>query len=282
VNNVETLATVPFIIACGVEAFRSAGTYDNPGTKIFSLVGAIRRPGLVEVDMETSIATLVEKIGAGEGFKAVQVGGPSGVLLPAALKDRALGYQALEEAGGFMGSGGIVVLNEAQCIVETARYFLEFNADESCGTCPSCYEGARACVCLLEELTRGTGSAETLALLKEQAEQVGARSLCSLGKTAARPLISALRYFPQEFEAHVNGRCPSLTCRDLIRFEIDTSRCQGERCCLQTCPGNAIRGGFGKPGKIVERLCTHCWMCTLTCPYEAIVVTSQSLGREVV
>lgn len=274
VNNVETFANIPGIVIEGPVGFKSAGTSESPGTKVFSLSGSIERCGLVEVGLGTPIDVVVKEIGGAGDYKAVQVGGPSGIVLPASEGKRPLAYEDLGEVGGFMGSGGVVVLDDRRCVVETVRYFMEFNAQESCGRCEACREGTLQCEQLLSRITAGEGVPADLARLEDIARDMEDHALCGLGRAAAHPLLSALHHFREEFESHLAGSCPALSCNALLRFRIDQDKCQGERCCLLTCPGNAIRGGFGKPGRIVERLCQHCWSCALTCPYGAVVVES--------
>ena len=274
INNVETLANVPFILARGADEFKKHGTEQSPGTKIFSLVGSVARAGLIEVPLGTSIGEIVETIGGTTEVKAVQIGGPSGAILPARLSNLPVDYENLQAAGGIMGSGGLVVLDHKQCVVDTVHYFLDFSARESCGKCKPCRDGLKECRAILEKISSGQGEVKDLEELEQIAAYIAAKSFCGLGKMAAGPVLSSLRYFRQEYEEHLNGHCYALVCKPLIHFEIIPERCQGERCCLQSCPGNAIKGAFGKPGRIEERLCTKCWMCTTSCPYDALRVYS--------
>ncbi|WP_165171635.1 NADH-ubiquinone oxidoreductase-F iron-sulfur binding region domain-containing protein [Adlercreutzia sp. ZJ242] len=286
-NNVETLANVPFVVCRGPEWFRSIGTPESPGTKVFSIAGNVARPGLVEVPMGVPMKKLACALGSAGSdsgkkpceaggeveAKAYQVGGPSGVLLPAHL-DFNLDFESLGEAGGSIGSGGIVFLGERSCVVDTVRYLTEFSRDESCGRCPACRDGLARAASLLEDITSGNASLESLEKLAETAQHIEKNSLCGLGRLSTRPIVSSLRYFRDEYAAHVERCCPGLTCQSLIRYEIDSAICTGCRCCKLTCPANAIRGRYGKPSTIVERLCLKCGMCTATCPYAAVVTES--------
>ncbi len=270
VNNVETLANVPFVVARGAQAYRRVGTPTCPGTKLFSVVGDVERCGLVEVPLGTSIGALAGKIGRAKTFKAVQIGGPSGGLLPASLADAPIDYESLVELGAIMGSGGFVVVGHDQCVVDMALYFMRFSRDEACGQCRACLARSDRCIEILEALTQGSAGESQVEELREAAQAIAKSALCGLCKSSANVVLSALRYFPEEFAAHVRGECPGLVCRDLVSYEIDQVRCQGERCCLLTCPGNAIKGRFGKPGNIVGRLCQRCGMCAVSCPYGAV------------
>ncbi|WP_165056560.1 MULTISPECIES: NADH-ubiquinone oxidoreductase-F iron-sulfur binding region domain-containing protein [unclassified Adlercreutzia] len=270
VNNVETLASVPLVVARGAQAYRSVGTSACPGTKLFSVVGDVERCGLAEVPLGTSVGALARGIGRAGEFKAVQIGGPSGGLLPASLADAPIDYESLVELGAIMGSGGFVVIGHDQCVVDMALYFMRFSRDEACGQCCSCLAHAGRCIEILEALTQGSACESQVEELRAAAQAIARSALCGLCGSAANVVLSALRYFPEEFAAHVRGACPGLVCRDLVSYEIDQVRCQGERCCLLTCPGNAIKGRFGKPGNIVGRLCQRCGMCVVSCPYGAV------------
>lgn len=303
VNNVETLANVPFIVSGGVQSFRKLGTPECPGTKLFSVVGAVERCGIVEVPLGTPLADVVKAAGGAPDAKAVQIGGPSGGILPLrpqpegmtkeqttatveanAANSRAgatlpssspvdkiaIDYESLALWGAIMGSGGFVVIGRNQCMVDIALYFMRFSQTEACGRCHAAAKDIARCVEILDALTHGTASNDDVAELASTCDSVAGHALCGLCKSAANVVRTALRYFPDEFEAHTHGMCPGLTCRDLISYEIDTTRCQGERCCLLTCPGNAIKGRFGTPGRIVARLCQKCGMCAISCPYGAV------------
>lgn len=277
VNNVETLANVPLILEHGADWFRSVGTKDSPGTKVFSVTGAVSRSGLVEVPLGSSLGTIVNDIANACDPKAVQIGGPSGAILPATMDSLEISYEGLEHVGGMMGSGGFVVLSDHQCVVEIARYLTNFCASQSCGQCKACFQGTRLAADLLEKVTSGEASASDLDTLGEMAGSIASRTLCGLGKTALNPVATSLHYFREEYEAHVNGVCPGLVCEHLVSYVIKADKCQGERCCLNACPGNAIRGPFGKPGRIVSRLCNKCGMCMLYCPYGAIEKVSPAV-----
>lgn len=277
INNVETLANVPGLITQGATAFKSVGTAESPGTKLFTLVGAVERGGLIEVPLGTEIRTVVEGIGGAEGARAVQIGGPSGAILPlSATDDRPMeiSFEGLDALGGIMGSGGMIILGESQCIVDTVLYCLRFAVRESCGKCTPCRDGLAACLAIVESVAAGRGGEGCLDDLAALSDYVRESSLCSFGRMVPALLLSSLAHFREEFEEHLEGRCRACVCTELIRFEIDQVKCQGERCCLQACPGNAIKGPFGKPGHVVQRLCTKCWMCTTRCPYDAIRAVS--------
>ena len=270
VNNVETLANVPFIVVSGPDGFRRVGTPSCPGTKVFSVVGDVARGGLVEVPLGTTMQTLAALAGASVEAKAVQIGGPSGGILPLVGDDTPVDYESLAALGAIMGSGGFVVIGREQCMVDIALYFMRFSRDSACGRCKGSVASIVRCIEILDALTRGIGSAAYIDELRDVAESIQRKALCGLCKSAGNVVLSALRGFLNEFEAHTLGMCPGLTCRDLISYEIDRSRCQGERCCLLTCPGNAIKGRFGTPGRILGRLCQKCGMCAISCPYGAV------------
>ena len=270
INNVETLANVPLVIAHGAQWFRSVGTPESPGTKIFSITGSVERGGLVEVPLGTPLSTIVNDIARAKNPKAVQIGGPSGAILPTALADLEISYEGLAGVNGMMGSGGFVVIGTEQCVVDTASYLVHFSAKQSCRKCKPCRDGLDECAEIFERITAGEGTPEDLARLEEVATRNCSSKLCGLGRTALSPVLSSLHYFRDEYEAHLQKCCPGLVCKDLVSYEIDQTKCQGERCCLLTCPGNAVKGKFGKPGHIVARLCQRCGMCSIACPYGAV------------
>lgn len=274
VNNIETLANVPFIVLRGAEWFSRIGKPGNAGTKVFSLVGSVKRMGLVEIPLGTSIETLIEEIGGQpmDTVRGIQIGGPSGGIFPPDLSQMPIDYESLGLLGGIMGSGGIVILGHRQCVIDTVLYFLDFSIEESCGQCKSCREGLTDCRDILKRFSAGSAQACDLEELERLCEYVSHNSLCGLGKAAVRPVQTSLRYFHDEYEAHLQGRCPGKVCKDLIHFDVIAANCPGCRCCLPTCPTNAMRGRFGKPFYIEQRLCDKCWMCTYTCPYDAVMV----------
>jgi NADH-quinone oxidoreductase subunit F len=275
INNVETLAQVPWIIRRGPEAFAAIGAAGSKGTKVFALAGRVRRAGLIEVPMGTTIRQVVEEIGGGpaEGhrFKAVQIGGPSGGCVPARLADTPIDYESLRELGAIMGSGGLVVLDDSTCMVDIARYFLQFTQDQSCGRCTFCRIGTRRMLELLERLCAGKGLPEHLGELEQLALSVSQGSLCGLGKTAPNPVLTTLRYYREEYEAHLRGRCPARKCQALIKYLV-TDRCTGCTLCAQHCPVTAIPMTPYQKHHIDLSLCTRCDSCRQVCPHHAIEV----------
>ena len=277
-NNVETWALVPGIISGGAEVFAALGTARSSGTKAFSLSGQIRRTGLVEVPMGTSLRKLIFDIGGGvpEGriFKAVQTGGPSGGCLPEAMLDLPIDFDALTEAGSMMGSGGMIVMDDRTCMVDVAQYFMNFLQEESCGKCPPCRLGLQQISALLGRVIRGEADQQDLETIEEVAQGIAESSLCGLGKTAANPVLSTLRYFRDEYEAHLQGRCPAGVCRALIRYEI-TEACTGCLLCIKPCPEHAISGAKGEVHAIDQDRCTRCGICLSVCDkYKAVEITS--------
>ncbi|MGQ9700582.1 MAG: NADH-ubiquinone oxidoreductase-F iron-sulfur binding region domain-containing protein [Candidatus Bipolaricaulaceae bacterium] len=274
INNVETWATVPHIVRNGADWFRSIGTQKSPGTKIFSLTGKIQNTGLVEVPVGTTLRELIFEIGGGppggKRFKAVQIGGPSGGCLPQELLDLPIDYESLTAAGAMMGSGGMVVVDETTCMVELARFFLEFTQAESCGQCPPCRIGTRRMLEILTRLTLGRGRAGDLELLAELASGVKEASLCGLGRTAPNPVLTTLRYFRAEYEEHLSGRCPAGVCKALITYLIDPELCAGCGLCASACPQGAILGQKGKTHRILLERCIRCGACIHVCPKGAI------------
>jgi NADH-quinone oxidoreductase subunit F len=270
-NNVETWANVPPIINKGADWFAQFGTEKSKGTKIFSLVGKINHTGLVEVPMGITLRDIIYKIGGGipggKKFKAVQTGGPSGGCIPEKLLDLAVGFDELSKAGSMMGSGGMIVMDEDTCMVDVARYFLNFLTDESCGKCVPCREGIRQMLKILTNITLGKGKEGDIELLEELAEVAGDAALCALGQTAPNPFLSTLQYFRDEYEAHIREkRCPALSCKALIAYHIDPGRCQACMACLRKCPSEAILGGKNKIHVIDQAKCTKCNTCFEVCP----------------
>ena len=276
-NNVETWANVPLILDRGWEWYSSIGTENNTGTKIFSLVGKVNNTGLIEVPLGTSLRTIIYQIGGGipggKKFKAVQTGGPSGGCVPEEFLDMPVDFDSLGELGSMMGSGGIIVMDENSCMVDVARYFMSFLKGESCGKCTSCREGTRWMYEILDRITAGQGSKEDLERLEELAWATGNASLCALGKTAANPVLSTLRYFRQEYLAHiVDKKCPAGVCKALIQYTIDSEKCTGCGRCFRLCPQQAIKGEKNKPAVIELDRCVRCGICREACRFEAVLV----------
>jgi NADH:ubiquinone oxidoreductase subunit F (NADH-binding)/(2Fe-2S) ferredoxin/Pyruvate/2-oxoacid:ferredoxin oxidoreductase delta subunit len=270
-NNVETWANIPLIINNGADWFTSVGTDSSKGTKIFSLVGKITNTGLVEVPMGMTLKEIIYDIGGGipggKQFKAVQTGGPSGGCIPEHLLDLQVGFDELTKAGSMMGSGGMIVMDEDTCMVDVARYFIEFLTDESCGKCVPCREGLRQMHRILTNITRGKGKEGDIELLEELAETAVEASLCALGKSAPNPFLSTLKYFREEYEAHIHeNRCPALSCKELISFYIDPDRCTGCGTCRKQCPADAIDGDKKLIHIIDQDKCTRCGTCFEVCP----------------
>ncbi len=275
VNNVETFALVPWIIRHGPEAFAAHGTETSRGTKVFALAGKIARGGLVEVPMGITVREVVEEVGGGvaEGrtLKAVQIGGPSGGCVPASLADTPVDYEALLSVGAMMGSGGFVVLDDADCMVDVTRYFLSFTQSQSCGHCAPCRIGTRRMLEIVDRIREGHGRADDLAELEELSGDVRNSSLCGLGRTAPNPVLSTLKYFRDEWEAHLEGRCPAGRCKELIAYTV-TDSCIGCTICAQHCPVDAIPMTPYEKHEIDTVTCTCCDVCRTACPVEAIEV----------
>ncbi len=277
INNVETFALVPWIIRHGPEEFAALGTATSRGTKVFALAGKVRYGGLIEVPMGVTIRQIVEEIGGGVAdgreFKAVQIGGPSGGCIPARLGDTPIDFEALVDIGAIMGSGGLVVLDDQDCMVDVARYFLEFTQHESCGKCTSCRLGTRRMLDILHRLTVGEGRAGDLEDLEELAEMVGRTSICGLGQTAPNPVLTTLKYFRDEYEAHLEGRCPAGKCTSLIKYVV-VDGCIGCTRCAQTCPVGAIEMRPYEEHEIDVDKCIRCGTCMRVCPVDAIEIQS--------
>jgi len=277
INNVETWANVAVIINWGADWFSEIGTETSKGTKVFSLAGNINNAGLVEVPMGITLREIVYNIGGGipkgKEFKAVQTGGPSGGFIPAELLDLPVDYERLDEAGSMMGSGGMVVMDENTCMVEMARYFVEFTNDESCGKCTSCREGSKALLDILDRICKGKGREGDIELLEELAEAIKDASLCGLGQSLPNPVLSSLKHFREEYEVHVSEkRCPAGACRELITYGIDKDKCTGCTLCAKKCPQNAISGQAKEPHYIEQEKCIKCGVCMDACKFEAVTV----------
>jgi len=275
INNVETYAVVPWIIRNGPEAFAGIGTKSSKGTKVFALAGKIARGGLIEVPMGISIGRIIEDIGGGIAgglrLKAVQIGGPSGGCVPAELAHIPVDYETLKDVGAMMGSGGMVALDESDCMVDIARYFLAFTQDQSCGKCTFCRIGTRRMLDILERLCAGEGKKTDLEELESLAQMVKKASLCGLGKTAPNPVLSTLKYFRDEYEAHLAKRCPAGKCKALIKYSV-TDDCIGCTLCAQHCPGEAIQARPYEKHEIDAEKCIRCGTCKSVCPSNAITI----------
>jgi NADH:ubiquinone oxidoreductase subunit F (NADH-binding)/(2Fe-2S) ferredoxin/NAD-dependent dihydropyrimidine dehydrogenase PreA subunit len=275
INNVETWATVPNIIRRGADWFSSLGTETSKGTKIFSLVGKINNTGLVEVPMGITLREIVYGIGGGipdkRDFKAIQIGGPSGGCLPAKLLDLPVDYESLTAAGAMMGSGGMIVMDDKTCMVDIAKYFLNFLQDESCGKCVSCREGTQRMYEIVKGITEGKGKESDLALLEELAQITKDASMCALGQTAGNPILTTLRYFRHEYEAHIlDKRCPAGVCKKLIRYVVLAEKCTGCQSCKKACPNDCIKGTLKDVHLIDQTNCIKCGACKEACRFEAI------------
>ena len=284
-NNVETWATVPLIIDKGADWFTSVGTENSKGTKIFSLVGKVTNTGLVEVPMGTTLRQVVFDIGGGvrggKKFKAVQTGGPSGGVIPEEFLDLQIDFDELAKAGSMMGSGGMIVMDEDTCMVDMARYYLNFLAEESCGKCVPCREGISQMLDVLTRICAGDGREGDIALLEEISEVVTGWSLCALGGTAPNPVLSTISHFRDEYEAHIRDkRCPAGACKELISYYVDPEKCQACMICLKNCPAGAISGGKNLVHVVDQAACTKCGACLDVCPsrFDAVMVLSGCAG----
>ena len=274
-NNVETYANIPQIILKGADWFASMGTEKSKGTKVFALGGKIHNTGLVEVPMGTTLREIVEEIGGGipngKKFKAAQTGGPSGGCIPASLIDIPVDYDNLISIGSMMGSGGLIVMDEDTCMVDIAKFFLEFTVDESCGKCTPCRIGTKRLLEMLDKITKGKGTMEDLDKMEELCYHIKANSLCGLGQSAPNPVLSTLKYFRDEYVAHiVDKKCPAGVCKALLSYVIDREKCKGCTLCARACPADAISGTVKQPHVIDPAKCLKCGACMEKCKFGAI------------
>ncbi len=274
INNVETLANVPYIVRNGAEWFSSFGTEKSRGTKVFALTGKVKNSGLIEVPMGISLKKIIYDIGGGiEGdrkLKAVQTGGPSGGCIPAGMVKINVDYESLAKVGSIVGSGGMIVLDEDDCMVNVAQYFLQFTQSESCGKCVPCRVGTKRLLEIMQRITSGKGKEADLALLEKLGNDVKAASLCGLGQTAPNPILSTLKYFRQEYEAHLEGRCPAKVCKELLTYTVLEEFCKGCQACFRACPSGAITGEKKKVHHIDQDLCVKCGACFDVCKFHAV------------
>jgi NADH-quinone oxidoreductase subunit F len=276
INNVETFANVPWIILNGASSFSAMGTANSKGTKVFAMAGKVKRGGLVEVPMGISIREIVFGVCGGikndRKFKAVQMGGPSGGCIPAELHDTLIDYESINKTGAIMGSGGLVVMDDTTCMVDVARFFLEFTQRESCGKCTFCRVGTKRMLEILTRITQGEGREGDIELLDHLAQSVRSTSLCALGQTAPNPVLTTVKYFRSEYEAHIsNKKCPAHRCTKLLTFTI-TDACTGCMICSKVCPTKAITGELKKKHVIDQSKCSHCGECHRACRVDAIAV----------
>lgn len=270
INNVETLASVALIMQSSPEKFAEHGLMKSKGTKTFSLVGKVKNPGLIEVPLGTTLRQVIYDIGGGiakdGSFKAVQIGGPSGGCLPEEFLDTPIDYESIVISGAIMGSGGLVVMDQDTCMVDVASYFLKFTQNESCGKCVPCRLGTKQILDILKDITKGKGKSNDIDLLKELAEGIKAGSLCGLGQTSPNPVLTTIKFFKEEYEAHVDQNiCPSLVCKDLINYQIIPDKCEGCMLCLKSCPANAIHGTKKEFHSIDRSSCIKCGVCFELC-----------------
>jgi len=275
INNVETWANVPEIINMGPDWYAAIGTENSKGTKVFSLVGAVNHTGMVEVPMGTTLRQIIFDLGGGipggKEFKAVQTGGPSGGCIPQHFLDLPVDYDSLQEVGSIMGSGGMIVMDQTSCMVDVARYFINFLFEESCGKCTPCREGLRQLVHIYNEIINGRGEESHLALMEDLCTAMRSASICGLGQSAVNPVLSTLKYFREEYEAHIfRKKCPALVCRPLIKYTIDPDICTGCLACVRECPVGAISGIRKEAQEIDQELCIKCGLCYEVCQFEAV------------
>ena len=277
INNVETWANVPEIINLGAPWYAAIGTENSKGTKVFSLVGAVNQTGLVEVPMGTTLRQIVYDLGGGirggGEFKAVQTGGPSGGCIPAEFLDLPVDYDSLQSVGSIMGSGGMIVMDTTSCMVDVARYFISFLHQESCGKCTPCREGLKHLLAILDDIIHGRGEEEHLALMEELCATMASASICGLGQSAANPVRSTMKYFRDEYLAHIRDKkCHALVCRPLLKYTVDPETCTGCMACVRECPVGAITGKKKMAQEIDQELCVKCGLCFEACQFEAVIV----------
>ena len=275
INNVETWANIPVIVLKGGAWFKGIGTATSPGTKVFALTGKINNSGLIEVPMGITLREIIYDIGGGirggKKFKAVQTGGPSGGVITADFLDTPIDYEHLQQLGSIMGSGGMIVMDEDDCMVDVARFYQEFCVDESCGKCVPCRVGTRTLLTLLEKIAKGKGKMSDLDKIRDVGHAMQKAALCGLGQTAPNPVLSTMRYFADEYEAHIKEkRCPAGKCKDLVQYTIDPEKCKGCTMCARKCPASAIEGSLRQPHAIDQSKCVKCGACIATCKFGAI------------
>lgn len=284
-NNVETLANIPKIIMDGGERFAQTGTEGSTGTKVFALVGKVKRTGLVEVPMGTTLRHLIYDIGGGilsnRPFKAVQTGGPSGGCIPESMLDLKVDFDSLAEYGAMMGSGGMIVMDDRSCMVEVARYYTKFLCEESCGKCTPCREGLRRMLEILTDICEGRGREGDIELLERIGHALQDASLCSLGKSAPNPVLTTIQYFREEYESHIRDKyCPAGVCKNLTQYTIDPQKCIGCGMCEKQCPVNAISGGKKEVHSIDKEQCIVCGSCREACKFDAVIPTVKKIWKQ--
>jgi NADH:ubiquinone oxidoreductase subunit F (NADH-binding) len=275
INNVETLANVPYIIRRGCQWYASYGTERSRGTKVFALTGKIKNPGLIEVPMGIPLRDIIEEIGggieSGKKLKAIQTGGPSGGCIPADKLDMNVDYESLARVGSIVGSGGMIVLDEDDCMVNMAKYFIQFTQSESCGKCVPCRVGTKRLLEMLERITKGHGRTGDIERLEKLSAGIKSASLCGLGQTAPNPILSTIRYFREEFETHIKDKkCPAKVCKALLTYSISEEKCKACGACLRACPAGAITGAKKTPHSIDQAKCVKCGSCFEVCKFNSV------------